>query len=147
VSDAVSVLADERELPGEAPETYEDLVRLYPPRKIHDQIELENATEVADRVAIRAQNDAQLDYLELLGDLLNEYENRSTKPYKASPPLEILNYLILENDISTRKLGKTLGVDHSVTARMLKGERAITVEHAKSFGARFKVDPKVFLEL
>ncbi len=52
-----------------------------------------------------------------------------------------------ENDISTRKLGKILGVDHSVAARILKGERAITVEHAKSLGARFKVDPKVFLEL
>ena len=134
-------------LPAEAPETYEVLVRLYPPRKIHDQIELHNATEVADWIAIRAKNDAQLDYLELLGDLLDEYENRSAKPDKASSALEILNYLVQENDISTRKLGKILGVDHSVAARILKGERAITVEHAKSLGARFKVDPKVFLEL
>ena len=134
-------------LPAEAPETYEDLVRLYPPRKIHDQIELDNATEVADWIAIRAKNDAQLDYLELLGDLLDEYETRSAKPDKASSPLEILNYLVQENAISTRKLGKILGVDHSVAARILKGARAITVEHAKSLGGRFKVDPKVFLEL
>src|SRR5271166_123516 len=134
-------------LPAEAPETYEDLVRLYPPRKIHDQIELDNATEVADWIAIRAKNDAQLDYLELLGDLLDEYETRAAKPDKASSALEILNYLVQENDISTRKLGKILGVDHSVAARILKGERAITVEHAKSLGARFRVDPKVFLEL
>jgi HTH-type transcriptional regulator / antitoxin HigA len=134
-------------LPAEAPETYEDLVRLYPPRKIHDQIELENATEVADWIALRAQNDAQLDYLETLGFVLDEYENRSGKSEKASSPKETLNYLVKENGISTRELGKILGVDHSVAARMLKGERAITVEHAKSLGARFKVDPKVFLEL
>ena len=134
-------------LPAEVPETYEDLVRLYPPRKIHDQIELENATEVADWIALRAKNDAQLDYLELLGDLLDEYENRSPKPEKASSPREMLNYLVQENDISTRELGKILGVDHSVAARILKAERAITIEHAKSLGARFKVDPKVFLEL
>jgi hypothetical protein len=69
-------------LRAEAPETYEELVHLYPPRKIHDQIGLENATEVADWIATRAKNDAQLDYLELLGDLLDEYENRSGKPDK-----------------------------------------------------------------
>ena|ERR1700692_3300047 len=134
-------------LPAEAPETYEELVRLYPPRKIHDRIELENATEVADWIALRAKNDAQLDYLELLGDLLDEYENRSGKSEKAASPKETLNYLVKENDISTRELGKILGIDHSVAARILKGERAITIEHAKSLGARFKVDPKVFLEL
>lgn len=133
-------------LPAETPETYEELVRLYPPRKIHDQIELENATEVADWIALRAKNDAQLDYLELLGDLLDEYENTG-KFSRPSAPLEMLNYLVEENDLTTRELGKILGIDHSVAARILKGERAITIEHAKSLGARFKVDPKVFLEL
>lgn len=133
-------------LPSEVPETYEELVRLYPPRKIHDQIEQKNATEVADWIAIRAKNDAQLDYFELLSDLLDEYENAG-KPDKTSSPLEILNYLVEENGISTRGLGKILGIDHSVAARILKGERAITVEHAKSLGARFKMAPKAFLEL
>jgi HTH-type transcriptional regulator/antitoxin HigA len=134
-------------LPAEAPETYEGLVRIYPPRKIHDQIELENATEVADWIALRAKNDAQLDYLETLGLVLDEYENRSAKPEKASSPLEMLNYLVRENDISTRELGKILSIDHSVAARILHGERAITIEHAKKLGARFKLNPKVFLEL
>jgi HTH-type transcriptional regulator/antitoxin HigA len=133
-------------LPAEAPETYEYLVRLYPPRKIHDRIELEHATEVADWIALRAKNDAQLDYLELLGDLMEEYENAG-KPDKNSSPREVLNYLVEENGITTRELGKILGIDHSVAARILKGGRAITVEHAKSLGARFKMEPKAFLEL
>jgi HTH-type transcriptional regulator/antitoxin HigA len=135
-------------LPANAPKTYEELVRLYPPRKIHDSVELENATEVADWIALHAKNDAQLDYLELLGDLLDEYENQASKAQKkASTPLELLNYLVSENDISTRDLGQFLGIDHSVAARILKGERAITVEHAKRLGARFKLDPQAFLEL
>jgi HTH-type transcriptional regulator/antitoxin HigA len=133
-------------LPADAPETYEELVRLYPPRKIHDQIELENATEVADWIALRAKNDDQLDYLELLGDLMDEYENAG-KADKTSSPLEILNYLVEENNITTRELGKILGIDHSVAARILKGGRAITVEHAKSLGARFKLAPEAFLKL
>jgi HTH-type transcriptional regulator / antitoxin HigA len=133
-------------LPAEAPETYEELVRLYPPRPIHDQIELENATEAADWIALRAKNKDQLDYLDMLGDVLDKYENAG-KPDKTSSPLEVLNYLVEENDISTRELGKILGIDHSVAARILKGGRAITVEHAKSLGARFKMAPEAFLEL
>jgi HTH-type transcriptional regulator/antitoxin HigA len=135
------------DLPAEVPRTYEELVRLYPPRKIHDQIELQNATEVADWLSLRAKNDAQLDYLELLGDLLDEYETSATKADKPADPLEILRYLVEENQITTRQLGAILGVDHSVAARILTGERSITVEHAKKLGARFKVDPQLFLGL
>src|ERR1700722_7738276 len=118
-------------LPAEAPESYAELVRLYPPRKIRDAVELENATEVADWISLRAENDAQLDYLELLGDLLDEYENRakSRKHDEKSTPLELLNYLVEENKITTRELGKILQVDHSVAARILKDERKITVDH------------------
>ena len=134
-------------LPAEVPVTYEELVRLYPPRKIHDQIELENATEVADWISLRAKNDAQLDYLDLLGDLINEYEAPRGKPDQPADPLEVLRYLVEENGITTRQLGKILGVDHSVAARILTGDRSITVEHAKSLGARFKVEPQIFLGL
>jgi HTH-type transcriptional regulator / antitoxin HigA len=134
-------------LPAEVPETYEQLVQLYPPRKIHDQVELANATEVADWLALRAKNDAQLDYLELLGDLIDQYEHLPTKTDKPTDPLEILRYLVEENQITTRQLGKILELDHSVASRILTGERSITVEHAKKLGARFQVEPQLFLEL
>jgi HTH-type transcriptional regulator / antitoxin HigA len=135
------------DLPAEVPQTYEELVRLYPPRKIHDQVELENATEVADWLSLRAENDAQLDYLELLGDLLDEYEALPVKAGKLVDALEMLRYLVEENQITTRQLGTILGVDHSVAARILTGERSITVEHAKKLSARFKVNPQLFLGL
>lgn len=136
-------------LPAEAPQSYEELVRLYPPRKIRDAVGVENATAVADWISLRAKNEAQLDYLELLGDLLDEYENRNHKSREGeeSTPLELLNYLVEENDITTRELGKILGVDHSVAARILKGERKITVEHAKKLADRFKLRPEAFLNL
>ena len=77
---------------------------------------------------------------------MDEHENAG-KSDKASSPLEILNYLVEENKITTRELGKILGIDHSVASGILKGERAITVDHAKSLGARFKMAPEAFLEL
>ena len=134
-------------LPAEAPGAYEELVSLYPPRKIHDSVALENATEIADWLSLRARNDAQLDYLELMGDLIDEYEKTQGKADKPADPVEVLRYLVEENGITTRELGKILGVDHSIAARILNSERSITVEHAKSLGARFKVEPELFLGL
>lgn len=134
-------------LPAEAPETYEELARLYVPRKIHDKIGQQNATEMVDWLAVRARTADQVEFLDLVSDLLDEYESQFLKDPGPDDPLELLNYLVTENDISTRELGKVLGVDHSVAARILKGERTITIEHAKHLGERFKVDPQLFLKL
>ena len=43
---------------------------------------------------------------------------KSGKHDEESSPLELLNYLIEENGITTRELGKILRVDHSVAARI-----------------------------
>jgi antitoxin component HigA of HigAB toxin-antitoxin module len=88
-----------------------------------------------------------LNFLDLVSDLLDEYEGQFLNIEDSSVPLELLQYLVEENGVSARELGEILNVDHSVAARILKGERGITVEHAKNLGARFKVDPKVFLKL
>jgi HTH-type transcriptional regulator / antitoxin HigA len=134
-------------LPTDAPGTYEELARIYVPRKIHDKIGQRNATEVVDWLAVRAQTKDQIEFLDLVSDLLDEYERQFLKNDNSSDPLELLQYLVEENGISARQLGELLNVDHSVAARILKGERGITVEHAKNLGERFKVDPKVFLKL
>jgi hypothetical protein len=39
-------------LPADAPETYEELARLYVLRRIHDKIGQQNATEVVDWLAV-----------------------------------------------------------------------------------------------
>jgi HTH-type transcriptional regulator/antitoxin HigA len=136
-----------RDFPSDAPETYEELARLFMPRKIHDKIGQQNATEVVDWLSVRAHTADQIEFLDFVSDLLDEYESHFLKDPAPGDPVELLCYLVEENGITTRELGKILGVDHSVAARILKGERAITVEHAKHLGARFKVDPQFFLKL
>ena len=117
------------------------------PRKIHDKIGQRSATQVVDWLSIRAQTPDQVEFLDLVSDLLDEYERQFLKVDNTSDPLELLQYIVEENGITARKLGEILDVDHSVAARILKGESGITVEHAKSLGARFKLDPKTFLKL
>jgi HTH-type transcriptional regulator / antitoxin HigA len=134
-------------LPANPPETYEELARLYVPRKIHDSVGQKNATTVIDWLSIRAHTKDQIEFLDLVSDLLDEYESQFLKEDNPIDPTQLLRHLVQENDISTRELGKILAIDHSVAARILKGERAITIEHAKSLSTRFKVDPKIFLQL
>jgi hypothetical protein len=68
-----------------------------------------------------AQTPDQLEFLDLVSDLLGEYERQFLKIDDSSDPFELLQYLVEENGISARELGKILNVDHSVAARILKG--------------------------
>jgi HTH-type transcriptional regulator / antitoxin HigA len=137
------------QFPDDAPETYEDLARLYVPRRIIDEIGRQTATEFIDWLSVRAQNKDQIEFLDFVSDLLGEYEDQFEieKPAKVPFGFVLLGYLVTENGITTRELGKILGVDHSVAARILTGDRSITVQHAKHLGDHFKVDPGLFLGL
>ncbi len=130
------------------PTTYEDLCRVYLPRKIHDKSECQRATAVIDALSIReGLNKDQLDYLELVGDLVNEYEKNHVAQPEYSSPVEVLRYLMEENGISTRQMSRILGKDESIVSKILKGERSITIEHARKFGHHFAVNPGLFLQL
>ena len=133
-------------LPADAPESYEELVRLYLPRKIHDRAAYETAAEVIRWLAVRAENQDQIEFLDLVSNYVHEYEAPLRTASRISP-LELLNFLVEENEITTRDLGAILGIDHSAAARILKGTRSITPEHAKRLGERFAIRPSGFLGL
>ena len=77
------------------PTTYAELCRVYLPRKIHDKAECRRATAVLDALSIREWlNKDQLDYLELVGDLVSECEKDHVAQPENSSPVEVLRYLI-----------------------------------------------------
>lgn len=134
-------------LPKKAPLTYEALVRIHVPRKIHDDAEHERAVRIVQWLAVRTENNDQEDYLALMSDLVHGYE-QATLPLLPKPAgRQILKSLCREHGINTRQLGEILGVDQSVAARILNGGRSITVEHAKKLATRFHLMPSVFLNI
>jgi hypothetical protein len=62
------------EIPKKAPETFEELCKLFLPRPIHDEAENAEMIRVMDWIAVRAQKRDQFDYAKMLGDLVTEYE-------------------------------------------------------------------------
>jgi HTH-type transcriptional regulator / antitoxin HigA len=91
-------------------------------------------------------NKEQEDYLETIAILVDEYDRAHHEQPKKSKPLEVLRLLVEEHGISGRELGRLLG-NEAAGGFILRGERSITVDQAKKLGARFSVDPSLFLDL
>jgi HTH-type transcriptional regulator / antitoxin HigA len=130
----------------ELPETYEGLCRLLPPRKIEDKASYGNAMEVLDAMAGIALNRDQEEYLDLLSDLVAGYEDKTVEMPKV-PVTEVLKELIEESNMTQTSLAEVLGIDNALVTKILKGEREITVDLARTLARQFHVDASLFLVL
>lgn len=128
------------------PRTYTELVAMLPPRPIHDDADLANATEVIDRLAGHALNADQEDYLEALSTFVEAYEQER---YPISDgrvsPLEALKFLLDENGETASDLGRLLG-NRTLGSAILAGKRSLSKAHIKKLAERFKVEPGLFFE-
>ena len=128
------------------PKTYEGLCRVHLPRPIHDKVDLDNATEIVDFLAGHKLNRDQEDYLDLLSDLVSEYEEEHAPlKIRKMSGVEILGFLLEENGLNASDLSRILGVDRTLGAKILRGERSLTVDHMKKLAHRFAVEPGVFV--
>jgi len=128
------------------PRTYPGLVRLLPPRPIHDEVDLANAAEMIDRLAGHNLNRDQEDYLDALSTFVEAYENEH-HPINDShiTPLEALRFLVEEYGMSGADLGRLLG-NRTLGPAILRGRRKLSKAHVKKLSDHFKVSPALFLE-
>lgn len=127
------------------PTTYDALIAFHPPRVIHDKTEFENTTAIVDAMAGHKLTKDQDDYLELLSQIIEAYENEHVDAPKAPSSIETLKFLLSENDMSGDDLADLLGVDRSQAFKILKGSRALTVDHIKKISDRFRISANVLL--
>lgn len=131
----------------EPPGEFAALSRLHPLRPINDQVDLDNATEVLDRLAVinRPTKD-QADYLQTLSLLVEQYENANFPI--SDPPLDaldLLRYLMRQHDMTQTQLADVLGVGASSVSMILSGTRSMTIQHARALAKRFAVGPELFI--
>ncbi len=60
---------------AEMPKDYTDLVGMYPPRPLHDEVDEQNVEEIVNALAGHDLTPDQKDYLDLLSDLLLKYQS------------------------------------------------------------------------
>jgi HTH-type transcriptional regulator/antitoxin HigA len=127
------------------PTTFNGLMKLHPPRPIHDDVGYKNTVEIVDALAGHELNRDQEDYLVLLSGLVERYEAEMLPKRPPVSGLDMLRYVLGENRLGGDDLAKIIGVDRSVAYRILKGERGLTTEHIKALANRFGVPADVFI--
>jgi antitoxin component HigA of HigAB toxin-antitoxin module len=134
-------------LSRQMPKTYPQLVRLMAPRTIRDDVDLDNVTEIVDRLAVLSHpTKDQADYLETLSTLIAAYENaRHQIDVSHLGPLETLKFLLQEHGLSGSDLGRILG-QRQLGPAILRGERQLSKTHIVKLAGHFGVSPNVFLE-
>jgi antitoxin component HigA of HigAB toxin-antitoxin module len=128
------------------PKKYTALCQVFPPRPIHDDVGYRNTVEVADAFAgFEGRMTAdQLDYFELLCELIEKYEAANAKPSKLKGPA-LLKHLAGEHGLSGAGLSRILGRSASLGPMILRGDRKITADHAVRLGKHFGLRPDLFL--
>jgi HTH-type transcriptional regulator/antitoxin HigA len=128
------------------PKTYRALMAIHSLRPIHDDVELDDATEIIDMMAGHALNADQEDYLDALSTLVEAYE---TKHYPIEPKvsgLDALRALLGDHGMGASDLARLLGVHRSLGSKILRGERELSKDHIRKLCDRFKVSADLFLQ-
>jgi HTH-type transcriptional regulator / antitoxin HigA len=127
------------------PTTFDGLIKLHAPRPIHDEVSYKNTVEIVDALAGHRLNVDQQDYLLLLSALVERYEADTLPKRPRMTGLDLLRYILDENELGGDDLARIIGVHRSVAYRILKGERGLTTEHIKALCERFGVPADVFI--
>lgn len=126
---------------------YLELVRQFPLRPIRTKRDYATATKVMERLAIRGEENLdadELDYLEVLTDLVEAYDDEHFSLPEAATPRDRLEALMEEARMSTADLGRLIG-NSGLASQILLGRRQLSKNHIRILSQHFKLDAGYFL--
>jgi HTH-type transcriptional regulator / antitoxin HigA len=127
------------------PETYAELVGLFMPRPLHDEVDYRNALGVLDAMAGFEMNRDQEDYFEAIAIFVEKYEaERHAIGGAKMPPVELVRSLMAEHGMTESDLGRLLG-DRSLGHRILSGQRELSKAHIRTLADHFSLNPAALL--
>ena len=131
---------------ADIPKTYRELCQAYLPRPIHDDAQDEEATAMMNAlVGFPRFNTEQQDYLDVLTEFVDEYDQGKKIRWRKISGLESLKYLLEENGMSAADLSRILGTSRNLGAMILRGERRLTLGHVRTLAKHFSVSADLFL--
>jgi HTH-type transcriptional regulator/antitoxin HigA len=131
---------------NDIPETYAELVGLFMPRPLHDEVDYRNALAVLDAMAGFEMNADQEDYFDAIATFVEKYEaDRHALDDPRLSPVELIRTLMKEHGMTESDLGRLLG-DRSLGHRILSGERELSKAHIRILAEHFSLNPAALLE-
>lgn len=113
---------------------------------IHSQADYVRAVEFMNQLLDVVGDDEEhelADLLELLGQLIEDYESQHYALPNAEPA-QVLRFLMEQHDLKQADLASELGTQ-SVVSEILSGRRQINARQAKALAQRFGLSAAVFI--
>jgi len=129
---------------GRVPGRFDELVKLLPPRVLHDEADYENVIEVIGAILARpSRTNGQEAYVETWSILIEEYEASHHAMDEAKVTgLDALNHLLEQHEMNGADLGRLLG-NVSLGSKILRGERELSKAHMRVLADYFHVSPSL----
>jgi HTH-type transcriptional regulator / antitoxin HigA len=129
---------------AKAKDLYFELVLRLPLRPIRSDKELDAAVKMVDSLLDRKDlAPEEEDYLEVLGDLIEQYESKA-HPIPPVSDVEMLRHLIEAKGVSQTEVSKATGIADSTISEVLRGKRSLNRNHIGKLSKYFGVLPNVF---
>ena len=126
------------------PDTYFDLVKRFPLTHLRDDDHLEKAQEVLDQLLREDRDEGARQYLAVLTDLVEAYEEEHV-PIPDASEAEVLAELMRAGGLSQQKLAKVVGIAQATLSAVLRGTRSLTKGQVIRLARFFHVSPAAFL--
>jgi HTH-type transcriptional regulator/antitoxin HigA len=123
---------------------YLELLNAYSPRPITSESELIATQKVIDSLVDQTElTPDQLDYLNVLGTLVREYETLN-HPIPKLNPIDLINALLEESNLDPQAL-IPLFQNETIVSDILNGKQDLTLGQVKKLAQFFKINPTAFL--
>jgi HTH-type transcriptional regulator/antitoxin HigA len=126
------------------PDTYFELVKRFPLIRIRDDDHLVDAQEVIDRLLEKDLDAGEQEYLDVLTDLVEDFEEEHVSIPDASEA-DVLRELMDANRLTQAGLAKETGISQSTISSILLGKRSLTRKQLVTLAQFFHVPAGVFL--
>ena len=124
---------------------YLQLIRKFPLRPIRSEAELDQAIAVIDELVVRSKRSAaEDDYLDVLGDLVRQYESEH-HPIPHVSDGELLRFLLEMRDRTQTQVAKETGIAESTISEVLSGKRKLNRRQIGKLAEYFNITPGTFL--
>ena len=121
------------------------LIQRFPLRPIRTDAELDAASEVVDELTDRDDlSPAESDYLDVLGDLIERYEDEHVEMPQVSDGT-MLRSLMDEKGVRQVDVARGTGISKTVLSLVLNGKRDLTREHIRALSKYFGLNVSSFL--
>jgi antitoxin component HigA of HigAB toxin-antitoxin module len=134
---------------SEARDSYLELVRRLPLRRLKNQQQHAEAVKVLARVSMQHQGSRDSgvrDYLDVLAGLIDDYERAAQLKVDTSQtsPAGVVRHLMDANGLTVSGLAREIGIGQSNLSEMLSGRRDFSKRAIAGISDRFGVSTEIF---